>query len=157
MKAHFLSVALLLVLWACNSDVENRELAQQLNGSWINTSLSIEMNTYRNGTALKKFSVKEGEWEKQMGVKPVLTIYHQNGTFATEHRNLRDSVFLRQAGKWTILGDSLFMRDTLPEESGWYRYRILFTGNRFKITGLEDSDNDGKNDDRYEGEMVKVK
>lgn len=158
MKGISFSFLTLSILIACsNGDDVNHELTAKFKGAWVNATFNIEMNTFRNGKDHKTFSVKEGDWEKQMGVRPLLTMYHENGSYVTEHRNLKDSVFLNQAGKWTIIGDSLFMRDTLPEEGNWYRYRIVINGDHCKIIGIEDSDNDGKLDDLYTGELRKVK
>ena len=92
-----------------------------------------------------------------MGVRPLLTMYHENGSMLPSTETLKTVFFLNQAGKWTIIGDSLFMRDTLPEEGNWYRYRIVINGDHCKIIGIEDSDNDGKLDDLYTGELRESK
>jgi len=132
---------------------ENVELEKQLVGEWYNVSMKLTMNTFNNKDTVKIFEVPEGSWEKKMNIRPINTYFKADGTYNSAHMNLEDSVFYNPAGHWTILGDTIIMRDTFPEKGLSYRYKITITDDVVEFTGNEDCDRDGKADDNYYGKQ----
>ena len=149
-----------LFLTACEGDeeaVENKELEKKLIGEWRNVSLKLTMNTFSNKDSTKVFEVNEEDWERKMNIRPIKTIYFADGTYISEHRNLRDSIIYSPAGRWVILGDTVIMRDTFPELGLSYRYKININKDLVEFTGIEDCDRDGSADDQYFGVQRKQK
>lgn len=97
----------------------------------------------------------EHNWETAMKAKPIRTFFKADGTYNSEHRNLNDSIVYNPAGKWSIVGDSLFMMDTFPQEGLSYKYKIKIDGNIAEFRGVEDFDSDGNKDDEYYGSQRK--
>jgi hypothetical protein len=50
-----------------------------------------------------------------------------------------------------IVGDSLHMMDTFPQVGVVYKYKLKLEGKTATLTGHEDCDRDGKQDDIYNG------
>ena len=157
----FLGIFIVLVaVSACNQTVEQKEnkaLERKMLGKWASVSLKLTMNSFSNKDTVKIFEVKEGEWEQKMRIKPIITIYFGDGTYVAEHRNLRDSAIFNPAGRWTIMGDTLIVRDTFPEPGLPYRYKVAFNNDRLEFTGIEDCDGDGSADDNYFGMQLRLK
>jgi hypothetical protein len=147
---------IVLIFISCNDKTPRKKIyAEQLTGQWRNVYIRIDISSYRNTDSSKVFEVNEQNWEQVMGIRPVRTYYWSDGTYNSEHLNLKDSVFYNPAGRWKLDGDSLFMNDTFPDRRNKYSYRVAVNGNMAEFWGLEDSDNDGKKDDRYYGTQRK--
>jgi hypothetical protein len=134
---------------------ENKLLSGRLTGVWDNLSLKIKMNSFNNTDSTRVFEVDEKDWEQKMRIRPIRTIYRKDGSYNSEHRNLNDSIIYNPAGKWYILGDTIFMTDTFPERGLTYKYHVRIKGNIVEFTGVEDCDRDGKKDDEYFGIQCK--
>lgn len=152
----FLFMAQLLL--SCEG--KKNETKDLLTGTWLNTYMKIEMNSYKGKDTLSMLEVDESNWEKKMGIKPIITYYKPDGTYNSEHRNLKDSIVYNPAGKWEIVGDSLYMRDTFPEAGLNYKYKLSISKKGDLVTaefwGIEDFDQDGKKDDAYYGRQKKI-
>ncbi|PBQ30262.1 hypothetical protein CNR22_00305 [Sphingobacteriaceae bacterium] len=135
---------------------ENKALEKKLIGEWNSTSLKITMNTFSNRDSTRVFEVDESNWEKEMNIRPVKTVYFGDGTFMAEHRNLNDSIIFNPFGTWTILGDTIVLRDTFPQPGPVYKYKIVIKDNITEFFGVEDCDNDGTADDNYYGVQRKI-
>lgn len=153
------SFAFLLILCvSCNNESSrNFDAEKQLVGEWRNVSLKLTMNSYKGGDSLKVFEVKEGEWEKKMGILPIRTFFRADGSYNSEHRNLKDSIIYNPAGKWEVRGDIIVMTDTFPEKGLSYRYKVVVDNDIAEFSGLEDCDHDGVPDDNYEGRQRRQK
>lgn len=150
---------LMLGVCACDSNKEtgiNEELSKQLVGTWQSQSVNFDMPSYSNGAGQKTFRVDSGEWEKKMGARAVKSTYFINGSFENRHYNLSDSLILKPAGWWMIVGDTISLRDTFPQKGPVYKYHIRLSGKHLVFTGREDCDSDGSVDDLYTGVSVKV-
>lgn len=147
------------VLVSCEAEEisENKELEKQLVGEWRNVSLKIKMNTFKNRDTFRIFEVNENNWEAKMRIQPIRTFYRADGTYNSEHRNLKDSLIYNPAGRWAIQGDTIIMMDTFPERALSYRYKIVIKNNIAEFTGLEDCDRDGNADDDYYGTQRRQK
>lgn len=153
-------VFLLIVQLFFSCEGKKNETKDLLTGAWQNTYMKIEMNSYKDKDTLSILEVDESNWEKKMGIKSITTCYKADGTYNSEHRNLQDSIVYNPAGKWEIIGDSLFMRDTFPEAGLNYKYKLSISKKGDKVTaefwGIEDFDQDGKKDDVYYGKQKKI-
>ena len=148
----FLAGFIALLLVSCDPG-ENKEMEKQMLGEWRSLDLRLEMNTYQNKEGSKIFDVKEGEWETKMNIRPIVTYYKENGIYISEHRNLRDSLVFRPAGKWKIIGSELQLQDTFPELGPVYIYTLTIQNNIAELKGVEDSDGDQQADDNYFGRL----
>ena len=99
---------LLLLLAACSSSRTSKtnRLASELVGEWRNTYLKITMFTHRNSDSTHVMEVTSANWEEKLKTQPVRTFFRSNGTYNSEHRNLKDSIFYNPAGYWKVVGDS---------------------------------------------------
>lgn len=147
-----------MLMFGCEGKKD--ETRNLLTGTWQNTYMKIEMNSYKGKDTLSTLEVDESNWEKKMGIKPIITFFKANGTYSSEHRNLQDSIVYNPAGKWEIVGDTLYMRDTFPEAGLNYKYKLSISKQGDKVTaefwGIEDFDQDGKKDDAYYGRQKKI-
>jgi len=154
---HFLILISIFTFFSCGS--RKNETSNLLVGTWYNTYMKIEMNTYKGKDTLNVLEVNESNWEQKMGIKPIITYFKENGTYNSEHRDLKDSIVYNPAGKWEIVGDSLLMTDTFPQVGLKYKYKLLISkrGNNTmaEFWGIEDFDQDGKKDDFYYGKQNK--
>ena len=148
---------LLLLLAACSSSRTSKtnRLASELVGEWRNTYLKITMFTHRNSDSTHVMEVTSANWEEKLKIQPVRTFFRSNGTYNSEHRNLKDSIFYNPAGYWKVVGDSIFMTDTFPKRGISYAYQLSITDNFATFRGVEDFDRDGKKDDAYMGVQKK--
>ena len=150
---------LLPFLFSCSSSKERKNtLSGQLVGEWRNVYMKVEMYTYNNTDSLKTMEVTEANWEKILNIKTIRTLYKENGSYNSEHKNLQDSIIYNPAGKWSIVGDTLIMTDTFPKKGLNYKYKLEIKENNgvnkeiiAEFFGVEDFDQDGKIDDKYYG------
>jgi len=158
-KIFFSALLLSLLAIACNTlaPTRNTALEKRLVGPWQSGSLKLTMNTFGNKDTTRVFEVDETTWQAKMGMRPIHTIYFGDGTFISEHRNLKDSVIFSPAGVWNIMGDTLMVKDTFPEVGLPYKYKIVINEKIAELTGIEDCDNDGTADDDYYGTIRRQK
>ena len=152
-KSLFVSLFSIMGLAACGDYQmpENKALEKKMIGEWNSTSLKITMNTFSNRDSTRTFEVSEDNWEANMNIRPVKTIYFGDGTYMAEHRNLNDSVIFNPFGVWKIFGDTIVLRDTFPTPGPEYKYKVVIKENIAEFFGKEDCDNDGTADDDYYG------
>lgn len=152
-KHFFFSFYLIVSMTACEDYKmpENKALEKKMIGEWNSTSLKITMNTFSNRDSTRTFEVNESNWEANMNIHPVKTVYFADGSYMAEHRNLNDSVIFNPFGVWKILGDTIVLRDTFPTAGPEYKYKIVIKDNIAEFFGKEDCDNDGTPDDDYYG------
>jgi len=143
---------LLFLLASCaTATLRDRNKTRALHGEWRNTYLKITMESYKNGDTSKIVEATEENWEKLFKAQPVRTFFNPDGSYHSEHRDLKDSIFYDPAGKWEVRGDSIYMRDTFPKKGVNYTYWFAVKGATAQFRGVEDFDGDGKADDLYEG------
>jgi hypothetical protein len=146
------SLLLLMLLASCGGEGNDKqELSKRLVGEWRNADMKITMNSYMNSDSTRVFEVNEQNWEQKMRMRPLHTIFNENGTYRSPHISLKDSIFYDPVGKWVIQGDTLIMQDTFPKRGLKYKYKIIIEDENAEFRGLEDCDNDGKADDEYVG------
>jgi hypothetical protein len=158
-----------LMLIACQSNksheqtaesipVEPINIEEKLAGLWRNTTLTVIAN--RTNPDEKKWNVMmechADNWEEQTNMKPIRTRFDPDGSWKSEYRNLDDSIFRVTSGKWTVMGDSLIMEQTVPDSSFKTGYHVTISGNSATFKGYLDWDNDGEKDDLYEGTQEKI-
>lgn len=148
-----IGITLLAIASVCCEPAENKEMEKLMLGEWYSHDLKINMNSFKNKDTVRVFEVNESEWERKMNIRPIKTVYFENGTYISEHRNLRDSVIFRPAGKWNIAGTIISIQDTFPELGPQYSYTLSLKNNMAEFLGLEDCDNDGTADDDYFGRL----
>src|SRR5688572_19611781 len=143
---------LFLAFFSCSENsTSDMPLSQRLVGEWRNVSLRLDMQTYKNTEDSKVFEVSEEEWEAKMRIRPIRTFFRSDGTYNSEHIDLKDSLVYNPAGKWQVVGDTLVMTDTFPKVGASYKYQLVIKGDLAEFSGVEDSDGDGKADDLYFG------
>ena len=141
---------------ACYSTRQQEsKLQQSLTGEWRNTYLKVIMNSFKNSDTPRILEVNEANWEEKLKGKTIRTFYKQDGTYNSEHRNLKDSIVYNPAGRWMVSGDSLYMTDTFPKRGITYRYKFKITADIAEFWGIEDFDQDGREDDGYYGRQRK--
>ena len=152
----------ILLLFSCsgnkqkeNIQEENRSISGQLIGTWTNTYMKVDMHTFNNSDSTKVLEVNENNWEEKMKIQVIRTFFRANGTYNSEHRNLKDSIVYNPAGNWSIVNDSLLMTDTFPQAGLSYKFKLAIKDSTAEFWGLEDFDQDGKKDDAYYGKQNK--
>ncbi len=121
-------------------------LESKLPGRWINVSLHVTVNTYRNTDSTLVMDFNEEDLQKRFPTKPAVTTLNEDGTYFTEYRSQSDSLLARPTGEWSVKGDTLTFRQLTPNEF-LYLYHIRLVGDRMELRTMTDYDNDGKFDD----------
>lgn len=150
MKHGILSLLTTLAIWACS---DAGKTGDQLLGSWMNTELKVKMNTFQNQDTTRWLIAREGEWEKVLKIKPIVTTYFPDGTFRSEYKDLNDDPIGLEEGKWQLMGDTL----KLSSSHYHYDYKLYMENDKIRFVALVDWDEDGKKDDLYDGWQVRVK
>src|SRR4051812_6287727 len=100
MKSFITCLIIIPFLISCEEEaVQNLELSEKLLGEWKSVSLKIKMNSVNNTDSSKIFAVDEKNWDSKMKMRPIHTIFKVNGTYNSEHFNLKDSLVFNPAGK----------------------------------------------------------
>lgn len=145
------SLTLLIIstfLYACTPAMEN-----QLIGTWENTTLNVQTNTAQGRDTTVYLSIEDGQWEKTLNIKPIITTYLDDGSFKSAYFGLDGEPVGTEEGTWRIRNDSLVLK------SGGYDnvYKVTFEGNQARFVSYLDWDQDGAPDDLYDGWQKKVK
>ena len=129
------------------SDAKIENLKQALTGEWRNVSMKVNITSLNNTSRDSVTDVPEGQWETIMDIKPIRTVFREDGTFRSEYRNLADSIVFVSDGTWSVTGDSLSMTESGNTSS----YFTRISNGKAEFTGYIDWDQDGKADDLYFG------
>ena len=122
----------------------------QIIGQWRNDSLYIGVDSHNNTDSTIIAETNSANWEEKLHIKPIRTYFSSDGSYYSEYRNLRDSVFKRPSGTWFIKGDSIIINEVTPE-STILRLHLTINGNLATFEGMIDFDGDGHVDERYFG------
>jgi hypothetical protein len=128
----------------------------QLTGKWKTVGLNVTMHTVHNTKHDSSISANESNWEQQTEMEPIIFEFNKNGTFATEYRDVLDSLQYRGTGIWRMKGmDSLLLYSSQSARTYTYTFKVR-NDSAFFHTVL-DFDDDGKADDEMLSIVQKVK
>ncbi|MEQ9288496.1 MAG: hypothetical protein RIG77_16370 [Cyclobacteriaceae bacterium] len=143
----------LLLFIACTSKNDEDGLTKEsIVGAWENVSLNVKMNTFQNRDTTSYLRAPEGKWEEVLKIKPIRTVYLENGEYTSTYRDLSNKVVGESKGTWGIRNDSL----VLTAEGVEYTYSVIIENGKARFISLQDWDQDGKVDDLYDGWQKKV-
>ncbi|MGI9542033.1 MAG: hypothetical protein ACR2MX_02175 [Cyclobacteriaceae bacterium] len=132
--------------------IVEESLESAILGTWENVSLTVTISTVNNTDSTKTGYIPRKEWEARLKIKPILTTYSEDGTYASEYRDLNDSLINKNQGLWTVSGDSL----ALTSDDITTMYRVECKNDTAIFTGYLDWDSEGNFDDLYEGVQRKL-
>lgn len=133
---------------------DNSKLTKEdLIGKWENISLEVKMPTFANSDSTSTLVANEGEWEKVLKIKPIQTIFNEDGTFTSSYFNLDNIPIGTEKGTWLIRNDSLVLISNNYGSS----YKVIIKEDKARFTSIVDWDRDGKKDDLYDGWQKRVK
>jgi hypothetical protein len=140
MLLRILPWSLLLLFFAC----EHTPREPSLVGSWINSSMRVEVNA----DSAYVFEADESNWEERLGMQPIRTYFRPDSTYLAEYRGPGGEVINRSAGRWWTQSDTLTMQQSIPDR---IEYVCLWKieGSKAILEMLVDWDGDGREDDRY--------
>ena len=118
-------------------------------GTWTNVNLAV---TIKNEARDSLVVVNEGEWEKVLGIKPILTTFSSDSSFISKYYSLDNNLMFTSSGKWWVEKDTLVM----ISESAKNKYAFELDENGVRFSGMLDWDQDGLMDDYYEGVQIKL-
>ncbi|MDN5216338.1 hypothetical protein QQ020_29995 [Fulvivirgaceae bacterium BMA12] len=135
-----------------NSDEQSAsEVKQSLKsgilGEWNNMSMKIIIESLNKTHQDSVVEVPKGKWETILNIKPIKTVFKEDGTFTSEYRNLADSIVSVSTGTWSADGDTLSM----TSDGNTVKYFAKITDNQAEFKGYVDWDQDGEQDDLYTG------
>mgnify|MGYP001044086021 CR=1 FL=1 len=93
MKNILLLLTAILAYSSCStprSDISERRLI----GTWANVSLLVTMKQLEMQDSV--LEAKEGEWEKVLKMKPILTEFRADGTFTSEYTDLKEELIKKK-------------------------------------------------------------
>jgi hypothetical protein len=160
MKKSIIIFALISILFSCSESekpmdeksIKEKELNEKLIGKWKNVSMTIQMNTYRNSDTTAYYVVKEGNWEKELNIKPIITTLDKDGKYTSEYFTIHGEKFREVTGTWSVKNDSMIFIESGMRTA--YQAKIVDSLARFRA--IIDWDRDGENDDLYEGIQIKI-
>jgi hypothetical protein len=153
--------SLLLLTAACQSGTEKEDgqseapavdLEEVLPGTWESVSLRVEVNSAQGQDTSYVFEVKEEEWVRRLGMKPVKTYYLPEKKYRQEFTNRSDSLVNTSRGIWNVFGDTLMM--IAPDAT--YQYTVKVENGLAEYRTLMDWDGDGAVDDAYLGRQRQI-
>ena len=147
--------AVLVVMLACsfNSDKAGRET---IIGQWRNKTVKIIVNSFNNTDSVFTVEADEQNWEARLKSRPIRTYFKEDGTYLSEYRNLKDSIFYTPSGVWKWKGDSPRMTQLKPHQA-ILNFKLDIHDTIASFHGLIDFDGDGKRDDEYFGTQKRFK
>ena len=131
------------------------KLAQQLTGEWRNQYLKIKLRSAKTDS-VEVVEADTSNWEAKLQIKPIRTYFIKDGTYHSEYRNLKDSIFRKASGLWAIKGDTLVMTQTQPSHSV-LKLHVQIDKQWATFHGMIDFDGEGKLNDEYFGVQKKFK
>jgi len=127
---------------------------EQIYGGWLNASMVITTAYNTDKSAVEKYNEKN--WEKDLGIKPLITYYNTDRTYISEYRDLDNILYDTTNGTWELRQDSVVLNQTKPEKRS-VAYHVKFhSENDATFTGMLDWSKNGKKDDLYIGKQQRV-
>ncbi|MDX1627608.1 MAG: hypothetical protein R3345_02860 [Fulvivirga sp.] len=126
------------------TDAQMDDPKADLLGEWYNISLIIRMPD-------STFHVPVGRWEEIMQMKPIRTVFKDDGTYYSEYRTLEDSVFMTRTGTWDLRNDSIAWESA--GDTTMFYYKVM--PDTITFVGFLDWDQDGQEDDHYASRQVR--
>ena len=148
----------LTILFACNESNTKKETntsVEQLIAEWNNISLKVDIRSKNNSDTNEVFEVNRSEWEEKLKIKPIRTFFKEDSSWNSAHYNLKDSLVYNPFGKWWIEEDKLIMLQQFPLPDTTI-YSLLLRNDTASFECILDWDMDGKKDDNYSGEQIKI-
>jgi hypothetical protein len=158
MKKDKITILTSVILFCCvaSSALAQTTLAQQLTGEWRNHYLKIKLHNAKSDRVIE-MEADTSNWEAKLQIKPIRTHFIKDGTYYSEYRNLKDSIFRKVAGSWAITkGDTLVMTQTQPSPSVLKLY-LKIDNQLATFSGMIDFDGEGITNDEYYGVQKKFK
>lgn len=149
--------ALAMMFVGCNNDKNEKQsfTTKQLIGEWNNLSMKVETISKDNSDSNEVLEVDRKHWEEKLKIKPIRTFFRADSTYNSAHYNLDDSLVYNPSGRWWIDGDKLVMLQTFPAPDT-SDFILHINGDIATFEGLVDWDMDGKKDDKYFGQQLKI-
>ncbi len=97
------------------------------------------------------YEVPKGKWEEVLKIKPIQTIYKDDGTYNSTYWDLDGTVMRETGGEWEMVGDTLFLTDSGVRTG----YHVEWMEGKAAFSGYLDWDSDGDEDDLYRGVQIK--
>jgi hypothetical protein len=152
-----LFISFLLMNSACQRKMistSEENLRKELIGEWRNLGIHIDVKTANNTDKNTVWESNESNWEERQKIKPIHTFFKPDNTFYSEYYNLKDSLFYRPSGKWTLKGSELIFYYQQPKADTLV-FSLDIQEGVATFNGLVDWDSDGKKDDHYIGTQRK--
>ncbi len=151
-------IPFLIMLTACSPSKQNAEknektLPHPLQGEWRNVTLRIEIDK-KQGEPSSVLELDEFTWEEKLQIRPIRTYFRDDGTFNSEHFNLKDSLVLNPEGTWSATASEIAMITQRPfTDTTSCTYSL--EGDVVTFGCWVDWDQDGEKDDWYLGTQKK--
>lgn len=147
---NLLLALLVFGLVSCASKKDGSLRESELIGKWTNLSLLVTMKRLEKQDSV--LQAKEGEWEKVLKMKPILSEFHEDHTFTARYSNLQEEIIKEQEGKWFVRNDSL----VIVIDGAETVYQFDVKNDRVSYKAKMDWDGDGQANDFYDAVQVKV-
>ncbi|MDW3208470.1 MAG: hypothetical protein R8N23_01285 [Reichenbachiella sp.] len=151
MMKNLVLIFLTLFMLSCSTKKEEPLREEELIGKWTNLSLLVTMKRLEKEDSI--LHAKEGEWEKVLKIKPILSEFKDDGTFKAQYSNLDEEIIKEDEGKWFIRNDSLVIVIDGHETT----YHFTVNNDRVMYKAHLDWDGEGHKNDYYDGVQIKVK
>lgn len=119
-------------------------------GRWTNLTLAVTMNRYEQEDSILR--ANEENWEQVLRMKPIVSIFNKDGTFAAEYSDLKGQLAKTVTGTWDVRNDSLIVWRKGKKERA---YHFTINNNRVTFRANLDWDEDGL-PDKYDAVLVKT-
>jgi len=135
------------------NSIAGNNLKSALPGTWETIAFQVNIQSFQNTDSTFTMEIKEGEWESQMQMRPIQTVYELTNKYYSTYKNLSDSVIRIERGIWNVFGDTLL----LVSPDATYTYQFLLQNEKAELRTLLDWDGDGQEDDEYIGIQKRIK
>jgi hypothetical protein len=153
---NFLAFTVITVFIVSCSTPEEK-MTKYLSGKWETVFFKLEMPTYQKKDTLIEYDVDFANPEdpRAKGAPVSFTIHRKDGTFKTWQENQKRPVGSVTKGDWKVVGDSLLYEIKRGEEKIKISFAVAKVEDGFSMTGIQDRDRDGEEDDTFYLETVR--
>lgn len=152
---YLLFVGIVSLVVSCATPEE--KMTKYLTGKWETVFLKLEMPTYQKKDTLIEYDIDFANPEdpRAKGMPISFTIHKEDGTFETWQEKQKVPAGSVTKGKWRVVGDSLYYDLEQGKNKISIAFAVAKVEDGFSMTGKQDRDRDGENDDTFYIETVR--
>ncbi len=149
----FIILSVLILTISCSGESESGSKENETNiysglvGEWSNIDMHLVLHNDEDSIV----DLTLDNWVDVLGIRPILTEFRADSTYVSQYFDPEGQLLTSSTGSWYVIADSLYMLEReVPA-----RYFVALRGDTVLFRSYLDWDQDGSEDDLYEGRQVR--